>query len=126
MDSAKNVLPHWVRIPKIAKPDMLLKYHLTCVKARPLRHVTRAMATNADDLNNAEAAHVEAEVRAQVLQDDRAFQGVHAGAKERLHDNTSPSDAKGTNLVAIDVSDVELMLCQQLPVKLTCGIYNPS
>eukprot|EP00873_Tetraselmis_striata_P028431 jgi/Tetstr1/448695/TSEL_035934.t2 len=84
------------------------------------------MATNADDLNNAEAAHVEAEVRAQVLQDDRAFQGVHAGAKERLHDNTSPSDAKGTNLVAIDVSDVELMLCQQLPVKLTCGIYNPS
>eukprot|EP00873_Tetraselmis_striata_P011658 jgi/Tetstr1/431922/TSEL_021411.t1 len=57
-------------------------------------------------LNNAEAARVEAEVRAQVLQDDSAFQGVHAGAKERLHDNTSPSDAKGSNLVVIDVSDV--------------------
>eukprot|EP00873_Tetraselmis_striata_P037095 jgi/Tetstr1/457359/TSEL_043962.t1 len=63
------------------------------------------MATNAD-LNNAEAARVEAEVRAQVLQDDSAFRGVHAGAKERLHDNTSPSDAKGTNLVVIDVFDV--------------------
>eukprot|EP00873_Tetraselmis_striata_P045794 jgi/Tetstr1/466058/TSEL_010645.t1 len=63
------------------------------------------MATNAD-LNNAEAARVEAEVRAQVLQDDSAFRGVHAGAKERLHDNTSPSDAKGSNLVVIDVSDV--------------------
>eukprot|EP00873_Tetraselmis_striata_P020868 jgi/Tetstr1/441132/TSEL_029393.t1 len=65
------------------------------------------MATNAD-LNNAEAARVEAEVRAQVLQDDSAFRSsrVHAGAKERLHDNTSPSDAKGTNLVVIDVSDV--------------------
>eukprot|EP00873_Tetraselmis_striata_P037237 jgi/Tetstr1/457501/TSEL_044082.t1 len=62
------------------------------------------MATNAD-LNNAEAARVEAEVRAQVLQDDNAFRGVHAGAKERLHDNTSPSDAKGSNLVVIDVSD---------------------
>eukprot|EP00873_Tetraselmis_striata_P038655 jgi/Tetstr1/458919/TSEL_000385.t1 len=57
-------------------------------------------------LNNAEAARVEAEVRAQVLQDDSAFRGVHAGAKERLHDNTSPSDAKGSNLVVIDVSDV--------------------
>eukprot|EP00873_Tetraselmis_striata_P018254 jgi/Tetstr1/438518/TSEL_002903.t1 len=64
------------------------------------------MATNAD-LNNAEAARVEAEVRAQVLQDDSAFRGVHAGAKERLHDNTSPSDAKGSNLVVIDVSDVD-------------------
>eukprot|EP00873_Tetraselmis_striata_P035152 jgi/Tetstr1/455416/TSEL_042248.t1 len=64
------------------------------------------MATNAD-LNNAEAARVEAEVRAQVLQDDSAFQGVHAGAKERLHDNTSPSDAKGSNLVVIDVSDTK-------------------
>eukprot|EP00873_Tetraselmis_striata_P040909 jgi/Tetstr1/461173/TSEL_006310.t1 len=64
------------------------------------------MATNAD-LNNAEAARVEAEVRAQVLQDDNAFQGVHAGAKERLHDNTLPSDAKGTNLVVIDVSDTK-------------------
>eukprot|EP00873_Tetraselmis_striata_P044452 jgi/Tetstr1/464716/TSEL_009463.t1 len=63
------------------------------------------MATNAD-LNNAETARVEAEVRAQVLQDDSAFRGIHAGAKERLHDNTSPSDAKGTNLVVIDVSDV--------------------
>eukprot|EP00873_Tetraselmis_striata_P006281 jgi/Tetstr1/426545/TSEL_016843.t1 len=62
------------------------------------------MATNAD-LNNAEAARVEAEVRAQVLQDDSAFRGVHAGAKERLHDNTSPGDAKGSNLVVIDVSD---------------------
>eukprot|EP00873_Tetraselmis_striata_P016897 jgi/Tetstr1/437161/TSEL_025921.t1 len=41
------------------------------------------MATNAD-LNNAEAARVEAEVRAQVLQDDSAFRGVHAGAKESL------------------------------------------
>eukprot|EP00873_Tetraselmis_striata_P008677 jgi/Tetstr1/428941/TSEL_018917.t1 len=64
------------------------------------------MATNAD-LNNAEAARVEAEVRAQVLQDDSAFRGVHAGAKERLHDNTSPSDAKGSNLVVIDVSDTK-------------------
>eukprot|EP00873_Tetraselmis_striata_P023583 jgi/Tetstr1/443847/TSEL_031801.t1 len=63
------------------------------------------MATNAD-LNNAEAARVEAEVRAEVLQDGSAFLGVHAGAKERLHDNTSPSDAKGSNLVVIDVSDV--------------------
>eukprot|EP00873_Tetraselmis_striata_P001449 jgi/Tetstr1/421713/TSEL_012651.t1 len=63
------------------------------------------MATNAD-LNNAKAARVEAEVRAQVFQDDSAFRGVHAGAKERLHDNTSPSDAKGSNLVVIDVSDV--------------------
>eukprot|EP00873_Tetraselmis_striata_P042240 jgi/Tetstr1/462504/TSEL_007494.t1 len=62
------------------------------------------MATNAD-LNNAEAARVEAEVRAQVLQDDSAFRGVHAGAKERLHDNTSPSDAKGSNLVVIDVHE---------------------
>eukprot|EP00873_Tetraselmis_striata_P029439 jgi/Tetstr1/449703/TSEL_036771.t1 len=66
------------------------------------RHST--MATNAD-LNNAEAARIEAGVRAQVLQDGSAFQGVHAGAKERLHDNTSPNDAKGTNLVVIDVSD---------------------
>eukprot|EP00873_Tetraselmis_striata_P004321 jgi/Tetstr1/424585/TSEL_015110.t1 len=57
-------------------------------------------------LNNAKAARVEAEVRAQVLQDDSAFRGVHAGAKERLHDNTSPSDAKGSNLVVIDVADV--------------------
>eukprot|EP00873_Tetraselmis_striata_P023106 jgi/Tetstr1/443370/TSEL_031385.t1 len=64
------------------------------------------MATNAD-LNNAEAARVEAEVRAQMLQDDSAFRGVHAGAKERLHDNTSPSDAKGSNLVVIDVSDTK-------------------
>eukprot|EP00873_Tetraselmis_striata_P025519 jgi/Tetstr1/445783/TSEL_033430.t1 len=32
MDSAKPMLPHWVRTPKIVKPDMLLKYHLTCVK----------------------------------------------------------------------------------------------
>eukprot|EP00873_Tetraselmis_striata_P029772 jgi/Tetstr1/450036/TSEL_037083.t1 len=64
------------------------------------------MATNAD-LNNAEAARVEAEVRAQVLQDDSAFRGVHAGAKERLHDNTSPCDAKGSNLVVIDVSDTK-------------------
>eukprot|EP00873_Tetraselmis_striata_P041356 jgi/Tetstr1/461620/TSEL_006720.t1 len=64
------------------------------------------MATNAD-LNNAEAARVEAEVRAQVLQDDSAFRRVHAGAKERLHDNTSPSDAKGSNLVVIDVSDTK-------------------
>eukprot|EP00873_Tetraselmis_striata_P022857 jgi/Tetstr1/443121/TSEL_031177.t1 len=64
------------------------------------------MATNVD-LNNAEAARVEAEVRAQVLQDDSAFRGVHAGAKERLHDNTSPSDAKGSNLVVIDVSDTK-------------------
>eukprot|EP00873_Tetraselmis_striata_P017394 jgi/Tetstr1/437658/TSEL_026325.t1 len=64
------------------------------------------MATNAD-LNNAEAARVEAEVRAQVLQDDSAFRGVHAGAKERLHDNTLPSDAKGSNLVVIDVSDTK-------------------
>eukprot|EP00873_Tetraselmis_striata_P044055 jgi/Tetstr1/464319/TSEL_009121.t1 len=63
------------------------------------------MATNTD-LNNDKAARVEAEVRAQVLQDDNAFQGVHAGAKERLHDFTSSSDAKGTNLVVIDVSDV--------------------
>eukprot|EP00873_Tetraselmis_striata_P033410 jgi/Tetstr1/453674/TSEL_040630.t1 len=62
------------------------------------------MAINAD-LNNAEAARVEAEVRAQVLEDDSAFRGVHAGAKERLHNNTSPSDAKGSNLVVIDVSD---------------------
>eukprot|EP00873_Tetraselmis_striata_P027258 jgi/Tetstr1/447522/TSEL_034902.t1 len=62
------------------------------------------MATNAY-LNNAEAARVEAEVRAQVLQDESAFRGVHAGAKERHHDNTSPSDAKGSNLVVIDVSD---------------------
>eukprot|EP00873_Tetraselmis_striata_P005870 jgi/Tetstr1/426134/TSEL_016462.t1 len=68
------------------------------------------MATNAD-LNNAEAARVEAEVRAQVLQDDSAFRGIHAGAKERLHDNTSPSDAKGTNLVVIDVSDVNYFHC---------------
>eukprot|EP00873_Tetraselmis_striata_P013831 jgi/Tetstr1/434095/TSEL_023239.t1 len=60
------------------------------------------MATNAD-LNNAEAARVEAEVRAQVLQADSDFRGVHASAKERHHDNTSPSDAKGMNLVGIDV-----------------------
>eukprot|EP00873_Tetraselmis_striata_P041582 jgi/Tetstr1/461846/TSEL_006925.t1 len=64
------------------------------------------MATNAD-LNNAEAARVEAEVRAQVLQDDSAFRGVHAGTKERLHDNASPSDAKGSDLVVIDVSDTK-------------------
>eukprot|EP00873_Tetraselmis_striata_P029440 jgi/Tetstr1/449704/TSEL_036772.t1 len=32
MVSAKTMLPHWVRIPKIVKPDMLLKYHLACVK----------------------------------------------------------------------------------------------
>eukprot|EP00873_Tetraselmis_striata_P026277 jgi/Tetstr1/446541/TSEL_034066.t1 len=61
------------------------------------------MATNAD-LNNAEAARVEAEVRAQVPQGDSAFRGVHAGAKERLHDNTSPRDAKGTILVVIDAA----------------------
>eukprot|EP00873_Tetraselmis_striata_P004266 jgi/Tetstr1/424530/TSEL_015058.t1 len=84
------------------------------------------MATNAD-LNNAEAARVEAEVRAQVLQDDSAFRGVHAGAKERLHDNTSPSDAKGSNLVVIDVShtkggkkpvDTSWEKCLTLPWKL--------
>eukprot|EP00873_Tetraselmis_striata_P014135 jgi/Tetstr1/434399/TSEL_023500.t1 len=212
MDSAKTLLPHWVRIPKTVKPDMLLKYHLTCVKYDGYRpddiyyytntiphdssttctliwitiikpdavkvqrylddfkkvrsYITdlavqwhfspverqswkklvddldemptpsaafsgfwpqrkeevddflrehgqtapaearHTMATNAD-LNNAEAARVEAEVRAQVLQDDSAFRGVHAGAKERLHDNTSPSDAKGSNLVVIDVSDTK-------------------
>eukprot|EP00873_Tetraselmis_striata_P045123 jgi/Tetstr1/465387/TSEL_010073.t1 len=32
MDSAKTLLPHRVRIPKTVKPNMLLKYHLTCVK----------------------------------------------------------------------------------------------
>eukprot|EP00873_Tetraselmis_striata_P015195 jgi/Tetstr1/435459/TSEL_024365.t1 len=32
MDSAKTLLPHLVRIPKTVKPDMLHKYHLTCVK----------------------------------------------------------------------------------------------
>eukprot|EP00873_Tetraselmis_striata_P033624 jgi/Tetstr1/453888/TSEL_040808.t1 len=240
MDSAKTLLPHWVRIPKTVKPDMLLKYHLTCVKydgyrpddiyyytntiphdssttctliwitimkilksaptgtpeiraGRPLLYALcdkkkpdavkvqrylddfkkvrsyitdlavqwhfspvereswknllddldemqtapsaafsgfwpqrkeevddflrehgqtapaearHTMATNAD-LSNAEAARVEAGVRAQMLQDDSAFRGVHAGAKERLHDNTSPSDAKGSNLVVIDVSDTK-------------------
>eukprot|EP00873_Tetraselmis_striata_P012359 jgi/Tetstr1/432623/TSEL_021992.t1 len=81
--------------------DFLREHGQTApAEARPM------MATNAD-LNNAEAARVEAEVRAQVLQDDSAFHGVHAGAKERLHDNTSPSDAKGTNLVVIDVSDTK-------------------
>eukprot|EP00873_Tetraselmis_striata_P039509 jgi/Tetstr1/459773/TSEL_005126.t1 len=70
-----------------------------------LPEARHTMATNAD-LNHAEAARVEAEVRAQVLEDDSAFRGVHAGAKERLHNNTSPSDAKGSNLVVIDVSDV--------------------
>eukprot|EP00873_Tetraselmis_striata_P011515 jgi/Tetstr1/431779/TSEL_021275.t1 len=81
--------------------DDFLREHGQTAPAKA-RHT---MATNAD-LNNAEAARVEAEVRAQVLQDDSAFRGVHAGAKERLHDNTSPSDAKGSNLVVIDVSDV--------------------
>eukprot|EP00873_Tetraselmis_striata_P000797 jgi/Tetstr1/421061/TSEL_012106.t1 len=81
------------------------------------------MATNANL-----AARVEAEVRAQVLQDDSAFRGVHAGAKERLHDNTSPGDdAKGSNLVVIDVSDtkggkkpvdISLEKCLTLPWKL--------
>eukprot|EP00873_Tetraselmis_striata_P034941 jgi/Tetstr1/455205/TSEL_042054.t1 len=33
MDSAKTLLPHWVCIPKTVKPDMLLKYHLTCVNS---------------------------------------------------------------------------------------------
>eukprot|EP00873_Tetraselmis_striata_P042001 jgi/Tetstr1/462265/TSEL_007283.t1 len=70
-----------------------------------LPEARHTMATNAD-LNHAEAARVEAEARAQVLEDDSAFRGVHAGAKERLHNNTSPSDAKGSNLVVIDVSDV--------------------
>eukprot|EP00873_Tetraselmis_striata_P005628 jgi/Tetstr1/425892/TSEL_016263.t1 len=32
MDSAKTLLPQWVRIPNTVKPDILLKYHLTCVK----------------------------------------------------------------------------------------------
>eukprot|EP00873_Tetraselmis_striata_P009575 jgi/Tetstr1/429839/TSEL_019706.t1 len=82
--------------------DDFLREHGQTVPAEA-RHT---MATNAD-LNNAEAARVEAEVRAQVLQDDSAFRGVHAGAKERLHDNTSPSDAKGSNLVVIDVSDTK-------------------
>eukprot|EP00873_Tetraselmis_striata_P037001 jgi/Tetstr1/457265/TSEL_004193.t1 len=193
-DSAKTLLPHCVRIPKIAKPDMLLKYHPTCVEydgyrpddiyyytntiphdssttctlmiwitivkilksastgtreiraGRPLLYALcnkeqpdalkvrrylddfkkreeevddivrehgqttpaearHTMATNAD-LNNVEAARVEAEVRAQVLQDDSAFRGVYAGANERLHDNKSPNDAMGSNLVIIDVSDV--------------------
>eukprot|EP00873_Tetraselmis_striata_P035493 jgi/Tetstr1/455757/TSEL_042556.t1 len=89
------------------------------------------MATNAD-LNNAEAARVEAEVRAQVLQDDGAFRGVHAGAKERLHDNTSPSDAKGSNLVVIDVSDTKggkkpvdtsWEKCLALPWKLVEAVH---
>eukprot|EP00873_Tetraselmis_striata_P028322 jgi/Tetstr1/448586/TSEL_035835.t1 len=252
MDSAKTLLPHWVRIPKIVKPNMLLKYHLTCVKydgyrsddiyyytntiphdssttctliwitimkdiikphkfeftrdaaaasggslrtalwsntplsepvqilksaptgtpeiraGRPLLYALcdkkepdavkvqrylddfkkarsyitdlavqwyfspvereswricstapaearHMMATNAD-LNNAEAARVEAEVRAQVLEDDSAFRGVHAGAKERLHNNTSPSDAKGSNLVVIDVSDASPIVCHFCPV----------
>eukprot|EP00873_Tetraselmis_striata_P015673 jgi/Tetstr1/435937/TSEL_024819.t1 len=237
MDSAKTMLPHWVRIPKTVKPNMLLKYHLICVKydgyrpddiyyytntiphdssttctliwitimksapigtpeiraGRPLLYALcdkkkldalkvqrylddfkkvrsyitdlavqwhfslveceswknllddvdemqtapsaafsgfwpqrkeevddflreqgqtapaearHTMAPNVD-LNNAEAARVEAEVRAQVLQDDSAFQELHAGAKERLHHNTSPSDAKGTNLGVIDVSDTK-------------------
>eukprot|EP00873_Tetraselmis_striata_P033544 jgi/Tetstr1/453808/TSEL_040759.t1 len=93
----------------------------------------RTMATNAD-LNNAEAARVEAEVRAQVLQDDSAFRGVHAGAKERLQDNTSPSDAKGTNLVVIDVSDTKggkkpvdtsWEKCLALPWKLVEAVPLP-
>eukprot|EP00873_Tetraselmis_striata_P039485 jgi/Tetstr1/459749/TSEL_005102.t1 len=33
MDSAKTLLPHWVRIPKTVKPDMLLKYHLMCLNS---------------------------------------------------------------------------------------------
>eukprot|EP00873_Tetraselmis_striata_P023439 jgi/Tetstr1/443703/TSEL_031693.t1 len=33
MDSTKTMRPHWVRIPKIVKPDMLLKYHFTCVNS---------------------------------------------------------------------------------------------
>eukprot|EP00873_Tetraselmis_striata_P042730 jgi/Tetstr1/462994/TSEL_007933.t1 len=198
MDSTKTLVPHWVRIPKTVKPNMFLKYRLTCVKYDGYRpddiyyytntiphdssttgtliwimmvnsaytveafldlvaqafsptpgiaehsfaldfseclrphfqdHIhdinkphkfefTRGnaattapaeahhytMATNTD-LNNAVAARVEAEVRAQVLQNVSAFRGVQPGAKERLHDNTSPSDAKGTNLVVIGVSD---------------------
>eukprot|EP00873_Tetraselmis_striata_P027805 jgi/Tetstr1/448069/TSEL_035368.t1 len=84
------------------KVDDFLREHGQTAPAEA-RHT---MATNAD-LNNAEAARVEAEVRAQVLQDDSAFRGVHAGAKERLHDNTSPSDAKGSNLVVSDVSDTK-------------------
>eukprot|EP00873_Tetraselmis_striata_P008819 jgi/Tetstr1/429083/TSEL_019047.t1 len=79
------------------------------------------MATNAD-LNNAEAARVEAEVRAQVLQDDSTFRGVHAGAKERLHDNTSPSDAKGSNLLVIDVSD----LVEAVPLSYAKAIHDAS
>eukprot|EP00873_Tetraselmis_striata_P035151 jgi/Tetstr1/455415/TSEL_042247.t1 len=39
MDSAKTLLPHWVRIPKTVKPDMLLKYHLTCVKPHFQDHI---------------------------------------------------------------------------------------
>eukprot|EP00873_Tetraselmis_striata_P038375 jgi/Tetstr1/458639/TSEL_004343.t1 len=31
-DTAKTMLPHWVRILNTVKPDILLKYHLTCVK----------------------------------------------------------------------------------------------
>eukprot|EP00873_Tetraselmis_striata_P045429 jgi/Tetstr1/465693/TSEL_010334.t1 len=105
-----NTIPHdssttcslvWITIMKRKEEvDDFLREHGQTVPAE----ACHTMATNAD-LNNAEAARVEAEVRAQVLQDDIAFQGVHAGAKERLHDNTSPSDAKGTNLVVIDVSD---------------------
>eukprot|EP00873_Tetraselmis_striata_P015196 jgi/Tetstr1/435460/TSEL_024366.t1 len=87
------------------------------------------MATNAD-LNNAEAARVEAEVRAQVLQDDSAFRGVHAGAKGRLHDNTSRSDAKGSNLVVIDVSDSRFVIGlvksrETTEDTLTVAVYEP-
>eukprot|EP00873_Tetraselmis_striata_P000654 jgi/Tetstr1/420918/TSEL_011979.t1 len=43
-------------------------------------------------------------------------------ASERLaHEVTDAGDA-----IMSESHQVELMLCQQLPVKLPCGIYNPS
>lgn len=89
------------------------------------------MATTNADLNIAEAVRVETDVRAQVPPNDNGFHEVHAGNKERLHDNTLPRDAKGTNLVVSYVSDMSPIVChfvmygtRQIISRLACYLLS--
>lgn len=52
-------------------------------------------------------AEIDRQVRQKVSSEEEAFRGVYAGDRVRLHDNTSPEDAKETNLVVVDISDVD-------------------
>eukprot|EP00873_Tetraselmis_striata_P024323 jgi/Tetstr1/444587/TSEL_032437.t1 len=64
--AAKTLLLHWVRIPKTVKPDMLLRYHLTCVKYDSYRlddiyyyanTIPHDSSTTCTDMNHGHEAH---------------------------------------------------------------------